>query len=572
MKYRYIYILSLFFCSVLTASAQRIIHRMSRHYVEAQGLPDRVEPLLSDSWHQYAPYNNMCPTDSTGAQCVVGCVATAMSQVMRYWQWPLRGTGQHEYLDSLGCGQTLSAHFEAHEYDWKNMFDKYEEGKYTQAQADAVALLNSDCGIAVNTRYGALSSGAQSICQPIAMVKHFGYDSGIQMLFRDFYSLSEITLMLKQELAAGRPVLISGYNVNGGHAFVIDGYDEQDWFHARWGNPDNDGDGWTYLPYLLPDQPKWYDKDSPENGFNFLQMFTMGIMPSNHADAQGVERHNFAFQYIRAVKDRPHSLPVYDRNRVSLTVHDLSNVGWNMLSDSVAIMLKRDDSEVCPLYVYEHDFLLEEIDGITYTDTLSLSFPASVEDGVYTLVPMYRDNAVDGGKEWREARTCTGTPNYLIAHVKGNAVTFSSDTASHAYLSLVDIDMPDLMINGTTPEYSITFKNHNAEMAGRFYLAMEALDEGGQSFYLHRQGLTMAKDEVSTRRFRKSTIYAPRKGTYRLHVLYENNLFADDLIEIPLPEDKIITFLSPADIQIAEWRKDANGKRISSDETSHETS
>ena len=76
MKYRYIYILSLFFCSVLTASAQRIIHRMSRHYVEAQGLPDRVEPLLSDSWHQYAPYNNMCPTDSTGAQCVVGCVAT----------------------------------------------------------------------------------------------------------------------------------------------------------------------------------------------------------------------------------------------------------------------------------------------------------------------------------------------------------------------------------------------------------------------------------------------------------------------------------------------------------------
>jgi restriction endonuclease S subunit len=59
---------------------------------------------------------------------------------------------------------------------------------------------------------------------------------------------------------------------------------------------------------------------------------------------------------------------------------------------------------------------------------------------------------------------------------------------------------------------------------------------------------------------------------YRLHVLYENNLFADDLIEIPLPEDKIITFLSPADIQIAEWRKDANGKRVSSDETSHETS
>ena len=181
---------------------------------------------------------------------------------------------------------------------------------------------------------------------------------------------------------------------------------------------------------------------------------------------------------------------------------------------------------------------------------------------------MYRDNAVDGGKEWREARTCTGTPNYLIAHVKRNTVTLSSDTVSHAYLSLVDIDMPDLMINGTTPDYSVTFKNHNAEMAGRFYLLMEALDEGGQSFYLHRQGLTMAKDEVSTRRFHKSAIYAPRAGKYRLHVLYENNLFADGLIEIPLPEEKIITFLLPADIQIAEWRMDENGERISPNEKS----
>ncbi|MBQ6965596.1 MAG: C10 family peptidase [Bacteroidaceae bacterium] len=535
---------------VQVAVAQRLIRRSSRYYVEAQTLPEKVEPLLTDTWDQYAPYHNMCPIDSTGERCVVGCVATAMSQVMHYWQWPERGRGSHEYVDSLGCGETLSADFSAHTYAWDKMLDRYAEGQYTQEEADAVALLSHDCGIAVDMRYASESSGARSIYQPLALANYFGYDRTVQMYFRDFYSLAEITLMLKKELAAGRPVLVSGYNKNGGHAFVLDGYDERDWFHARWGNPDGEGDGWTYLPYLAADMPKWTEVDRPEGGMNLLQMFTIGIMPDNHAEAVGIERHNFAFQYVAAVTDSVKPSPVYPRDQVELTVHDLSNVGWNALSDSVALMLKRDDGIVCPLYVYDHDFLLEEIEDTTYTDTLSIAFPKELEEGAYTIVPMYRDNALEGGKEWREALTSTGAPNYLIARVSEGTVTLQSDTASTAYLTLEDVDMPDLFINGTAPDYSVTFKNHHTEMAGRFYLLLESLDEGGLSFYLHSQGVTMMKDEVSTRRFYKTNVYAPQLGQFRLHVFYEANLFADELIELELPEEKIVTILSAEGIQI----------------------
>ena len=492
----------------------------------------------------------MCPLDQKGNRCLVGCVATAMTQVMHYWEWPRKGMGSHEYVDVKGCGQKLSSNFEEHIYDWPNILDSYK-GNYTSAQADAIALLSSDCGIAVNMTYGAESSGARSIYQPMALVNYFGYDRGIQMLFRDFYSLEEITLMLKKELAAGRPVLVSGYSNVEGHAFVIDGYDENDWFHLHLGNPDNDGDGWTYLPHMVADQPTWYDKDSPENGMNVLQMFTIGVMPSSHAQATGVECHNFAFQYISAVRDTEEASPVYPREAVAVTVHDLSNVGWNLLDDSVAIMLKHDDNVVCPLYVYQRDFQLEEVDDTTYTDTLHLAFPPEVDDGIYTLVPMYRDNTSDGEKEWRDARTSTGTPNYLIAHVEGNNVTLSSDTVSYAYLTLEDYDFPDYMIHNTNPEYSLTLKNHNAEMVGRLYLVLESLDEPGKTYYLTRQGLSLEKDEESTRTFHKSKLYMPRLGTFRLHIQYESNLFSDVLYEFKLPEEIIITVLAGDEWEIA---------------------
>lgn len=534
-----------------SATAQKIIRRSSRFYAEEQALPQRVEPILKDSWYQDAPHYNMCPLDKDGNRCLVGCVATAMTQVMHYWNWPARGTGYHEYVDEKGCGQKLSANFGEHTYDWPNILDTYKEGEYTQAQADAIALLSSDCGIAVNMRYGAETSGTYSIYQPIALANYFDYDRGIQMLYRDFYSLEEITLILKKELAAGRPVLAAGGNNVRSHAFVIDGYDENDWFHLHIGNPDNEEDGWSYLPYMVPDHPTWYDKDSPENGMNVLQIFTIGVMPSADNRATGIERHNFAFQYISAVKDEEKSKPVYPRKKVAVTVHKLANTGWNLLGDSVAIMLKQDDELVCPIYVYSHEFQLEGLVDTTYTDTLQLSIPAEVKDGVYTMVPMYRDNALEGGKEWREARTTTGIPNYLIAQVAGESVTLSSDTTSTAYLTLEDYDFPDYMIHNTNPVFSLTFKNHNAEMAGYFYLKLEDVNNPNRIFTMQKQGLTLAKDEVSTRTFRKSKIYIPTLGTYRLRIFYQTDLFAEYLNEFVLPEDIIITIFSGDEWEIA---------------------
>ena len=145
-----------------------------------------VPPLLPDQWDQEGPLCGMTPLID-GKHAAVGCVALSMAQVMHKWKHPEWGTGSLTYDDSLGCGQVLTADFYKHHYDWENMLDQYIEGQYTQQQADAAALLCSDCGISVRMKYGT-SSAATPIWQAIALPTYFGYDEGVQIYFRDFYT------------------------------------------------------------------------------------------------------------------------------------------------------------------------------------------------------------------------------------------------------------------------------------------------------------------------------------------------------------------------------------------------
>lgn len=67
--------------------------------IEEKGV--KAEPVimeldLTSRWHQDSPYNDQCPVlTPPDEHTVVGCVATAMSQIMYYWQWPNTGVGNH---------------------------------------------------------------------------------------------------------------------------------------------------------------------------------------------------------------------------------------------------------------------------------------------------------------------------------------------------------------------------------------------------------------------------------------------------------------------------------------------
>ncbi len=203
-----------------------------------------VDALIQTKWNQNpAPYNSECPADphGPGGHVYVGCVATAMAQIMNYWKYPTQGQGSHSYY-CPGYG-TLSANFGATTYDWDNMLNNYN-GSYTPEQGNAVAILGYHCGVAVDMQYdGVEGSGTSSAYVPQAVASFFRYTSAVNIQYKG--NLDVWINTLKTALDKGWPMYYSGSaaNANAGHAFVCDGYDVGDYFHFNWGWGGS-GDNW----------------------------------------------------------------------------------------------------------------------------------------------------------------------------------------------------------------------------------------------------------------------------------------------------------------------------------------
>ena len=204
----------------------------------------RVAPLVESKWSQGDVggkhcYNRFTPDLQNGERAFCGCVATAMSQIMRYHKFPSEPRSSVTrtcYVNTYAatkedpdCVTNMTT--QAGLYDWDNM-PLVPGDNVTDAQCEAIGQLTSDAGISVNMNYGAAadgSSGAFDFCVPKGLKEAFGYASA------DYYSATEIsddqTAMergLFANLDAGYPVLMGVSGYYGGHAIVGDGYGYKD--------------------------------------------------------------------------------------------------------------------------------------------------------------------------------------------------------------------------------------------------------------------------------------------------------------------------------------------------------
>ena len=200
-----------------------------------------VNALVQTRWNQSAPYNNLCPYDSDeGERTVTGCVATAMAQIMKYWNYPTQGNGRVSY-NATGYGNQ-TANFGNTTYDWSNMLNTYTNSA-TSAQKNAVATLMYHCGVAVQMSYGVSSAGGSGAVTvgssngtaEYAMKNYFLYKNTLVGCYRNNFSDTDWKNKLTTDLDAGRPIIYTGRGDGGGHCFICDGYNSSSQFHFNWG-------------------------------------------------------------------------------------------------------------------------------------------------------------------------------------------------------------------------------------------------------------------------------------------------------------------------------------------------
>ncbi|HLN53100.1 MAG TPA: C10 family peptidase [Lentimicrobium sp.] len=203
-----------------------------------------VTPLLNTTWDQGARYNSLCPADPMGPGGHVwsGCVATAMSQIINYWRYPLQGTGSHGYYSDYGY---LSVDFGASNYDYNQMNNSIGgEENYEMAE------IQYHCGVAVDMMYSPDGSGAYSEDAANALKDYFSYSQDLGLELKQDYSESEWANLLINNLDNGWPMYYHGFG-SGGHAFNVDGYQGTDYFHFNWGWSGS-YNGYYYLSNLNP--------------------------------------------------------------------------------------------------------------------------------------------------------------------------------------------------------------------------------------------------------------------------------------------------------------------------------
>lgn len=237
-----------------------------------------VAPLLGGiKWNQGAPYNNMCPLYDGTNRSVTGCVATAMAQVMMYYQYPKELKATIKAYTAKSYGIQIPEISSGATYDWDNMLPDYSKSDYNSAQADAVAKLMYHCGAAVKMNYGP-SSGAN--VTPIILATYFGYDADLmQDLTRTVFTLQQWMTLIDNELKAKRPILYSGQASDGGHEFVCDGSDGNGLYHINWGWGGYQ-DGYFDLTILQPTKGG-AGSGSAVDGYNRDCSMIIGIAPDN---------------------------------------------------------------------------------------------------------------------------------------------------------------------------------------------------------------------------------------------------------------------------------------------------
>ena len=417
-----------------------------------------VRPFVTTVWNQSEPFNLMAPVDNN-VRCVTGCVATAMAQVMKYYEWPERGEGSHSYTDS--SGHSLSADFSQSVYDWGNMLDEYNSyydqnmnivNEYNDVQADAVAKLMLDCGISVDMDYTLYSSGAVTANVATALEQYFNYTA--DLFYRDNMPSEDFMVKLFEELDNRRPILFSGKSLSSGHAFVGDGYDSNNFVHINWGWGGL-SNGFFNVNYLDPDN---LGIGGGTGAYQYSQFF-IASYPNYQGKPQVTEQMSLGFldygDYAPGIFIDVTQFPQDDRQTVSLS--NVHNPNADDYSGEIGVAAFGTDGNMTVIHTYSQQ--LNGFPSGTFYPGSVWSFSSdfsTLAEGEYQVCGISKQNSGEYDYDWIKFNS-----KYCInIKVEDGIVTVIPEEYN---LSLAkQIEKPEKIHIGQTAEFIATLRNSSS--------------------------------------------------------------------------------------------------------------
>lgn len=445
-----------------------------------------IAPLLTTKWDQARPYWNKCPQvkneDGEYEPSYTGCVATAMSQIMKYHNYPAQTTQvipSYQYGYGTGnMGEYITQYTDdlpITTFDWEHMLDSYN-GSEDQVYTDAVATLMLYVGHAAHMTYALTASGTTDPYIPKAFTNYFDYNA--QLVYRSDYDQQAWEDMVYQELVAGRPMVYNGRaGSGGGHSFVCDGYEMGDYYHINWGWGGL-GNGYFQLAIMNPHAAGIGASTSAE-GYNIDQTAVIGITPGY--SGQGQVNHvltvfNMYYSGNRELERGSNGFSLYKRRQVVVTAEDHIDDGTKY-------------ARGIALYDSNNNFV-EMIASMTYySSALSITdkwpdsnsstyyyFGKNISNGTYKIVPVCQ---VQGTSEW--IPMLESDRYYIEMTVNGNTATLVDHPLND--LTATNFEFTGDHRVGAAEQCHVTVQNNSDDrFSGRLflYVSNEQIDEYGE--------------------------------------------------------------------------------------------
>lgn len=488
-----------------------------------------ISPMVKTLWDQGAPYNNMCPVYS-GERAVTGCAATAMAQVMKYFNYPAKGKGSHSYRSN---GKILSLNFANVEFDWQNMLDRYHNTNTTDAQKNAVANLMYACGVSIDMQYSPVESGATDMSVPYALVNYFNYDKGIRYLLRDYYTTAQWEEIIYNQLATRGPVQYSGISNEGGHSFVCDGYDANGYFHFNWGWSGM-SDGYYLLTALDPEQQ---GIGGSLSGFDFSQSVVGEVRQPQSDSAAYPELYILEGIEIPATSFRIGS---------QITVNAMV-ANYSYMTTRATLGLKFVNTET-GTETYTAGSTNVQLQQGYYVDRYYLSMPIKAT-GTYIVTPAMR--TADG--TWYDIPVKKAfTSSYTFSVSNGNVTATPNSVGS---LRAEDIEVKTRLYLGQDFNIGATIKNPTSEdlyasIAPALVSDNEILTVGEYLFVNLNAGDSKTIDYIGSFEH-PSQSWTPTGGDYKLcFINTETNEVISDFTDVSVRNAPANTILNVSNFAI----------------------